>query len=160
MIALNLNTNPARRALSPDPRTMARPAGRARRPASTPLYRWLALLAVLVGLFAISYVAETAQATQASYQISQLKAQQERLLNDQRQTRYDIAAHSSAVQWDGDAARLGLARSSQWQYVPASQAPVALARPEPAAPASAGESFFDRLAVALGRPAEAQARGR
>jgi len=160
MIALNLNTNPARRALGPDPRNRARLAGRARRQPGTPLYRWFALLAVLVGLFAVSYVAETAQATQASYQIDQLKAQAARLSNDQRQIRYDIAAHSSAVQWDGDASRLGLVRSNQWQYVAGGTSPVALAHAEPSVATAAPAGFFDRLAVALGRPTEAQARGR
>jgi len=115
---------------------------------------------VLVGLFAVSYVAETAQATQASYQIDQLKAQAARLSNDQRQIRYDIAAHSSAVQWDGDASRLGLVRSNQWQYVAGGTSPVALAHAEPSVATAAPAGFFDRLAVALGRPTEAQARGR
>jgi len=160
MIALNLNTHPARRALSPDPRTKARPAARARRQPGTPLYRWFALLAVLVAMFAISYVAETAQATQASYQIDQLKAQQDQLRSDQRQVRYDIAAHSSAVQWDGDAANLGLVRSNQWQYVAGGQSPVALAHPDASTSAPASPGFFDRLAIALGRPTEAQAKGR
>lgn len=120
----------------------------------------MALLGVLVAIFAVSYVAMTAQATQASYRIGQLKEQQNRLLSAQRQIRYDISAHSSAVQWDGDAAKLGLTRSSQWSYLAGSQSPVALARPEPAAPAPTNGSFLDRLATALGRPTEAQAKGR
>jgi outer membrane murein-binding lipoprotein Lpp len=126
----------------------------------TPLYRWFALLTVLVGVFAISYVAETAQATQASYAIDQLKAQQDQLRNDQRQVRYDIAARSSAVQWDGDAARLGLVRSSQWQYVAGTQSPVALAHPDPTLSTPATPGFVDRLAIALGRPSDAQAKSR
>ena len=160
MIALNLNTNPARRALGPDPRTKARATARARRQMGTPLYRWFALLAVLVAVFAISYVAETAQATQASYTIDQLKAQQDRLRNDQRQIRYDIAARSSAVQWDGDAGRLGLVRSSTWQYVAGTQSPVALAHPDPSVSAPSTPGFVDRLAIALGRPTDAQAKSR
>ena len=160
MIALNLNTNPARRALSPDTRTQARLAGRARRQHGTPLYRWFVLLAVLVAVFAISFVAETAQATQAGYQIDHLKAQQEQLRSDQRQVRYEIAAHSSAVQWDGDAAKLGLVRSNRWQYVTGAPNPVALAHPDPSTSAPSNPGFLDRLAIALGRPAEAQAKGR
>lgn len=139
---------------------MARPSARARRHTGTPLYRWVVLLAVLVAMFAISYVAETAQATQAGYQIDQLQSQQQQLRNDQRQVRYDIAAHSSAVQWDSDAARLGLVRSAQWQYVAGGQSPVALAHPDPSTDAPASPGFFDRLAIALGRPTEAQAKGR
>lgn len=160
MIALNLHTAPARRALRPDPRTKARPVARARRATGTPLYRWVAFLGFVVAVFAVSYVAMTAQATQASYRIGQLKEQQNQLLSAQRQIRYDIASHSSAVQWDSDAARLGLSRSSQWSYISGSQSPVALARPEPSAPAPTNSSFFDRLAIALGRPTEAQAKGR
>ncbi|MFN2463625.1 MAG: hypothetical protein ABR573_06965 [Candidatus Dormibacteria bacterium] len=133
---------------------------RARRQPGTPLYRWFAFLAVLVAIFAISYVAETAQSTQAGYQIDQLKAQQDRLRSDQHQVKYDIAARSSAVQWDGDASRLGLVRTNQWQYIAGTQSPVALAHPDPAQVAPANPGFMDRLAVALGRPAEAQARGR
>jgi len=120
----------------------------------------VALLGVLVAVFAVSYVAMTAQATQASYRIGQLKQRQTQLLSAQRQIRYDISAHSSAVQWDGDAAKLGLSRSSQWSYIAGSQSPVALARPEPTAPAPTNTGFLERLAIALGRPTEAQAKGR
>ncbi|MEA2682694.1 MAG: hypothetical protein QOK05_1022 [Chloroflexota bacterium] len=160
MIALNLNTRPARRALAPDTRTRVRPAVRARRAAGTPLYRWVILLGILVAIFAIAFVAETAQATQASYQIGQLNAEHNRLLAQQGQIQMEISRASSAVSFDGDAGKLGLVRSSQWQYLPGGQSPVALARQEPAAPAQANPSFFDRLAVALGRPTEAQAKGR
>jgi len=133
---------------------------RTRRASGTPLYRWVTVLGVIVAVFAVSYVAMTAQATQASYRIGQLKDRQNQLLSAQRQIRYDISAKSSAVQWDGDAARLGLSRSSSWSYLSGSQSPVALARPDPAAPAPTNTSFFDRLAIALGRPTEAQAKGR
>ena len=160
MIALDLHTTPARRALRPDTRAKGRPVARARRASGTPLFRWVGLLGVFVAIFAVCYVAMTAQATQASYRIGQLKDRQNQLLSAQRQVRYDIAAKSSAVQWDGDAARLGLSRSSSWSYISGSQSPVALARPEPTAPAPTNTSFFDRLAMALGRPTEAQAKGR
>jgi hypothetical protein len=109
----------------------------------------------------VSYVAETAQATQASYQIDQLTAQQDQLRTDQRQIKYSIAARSSAVQWDGDAAKLGLVRSSQWQYLAgAGPSPVALAHPDPSTSAPANPGLFDRLAIALGRPTDAQAKSR
>ena len=160
MIALNLHSTPARRALRPDNRAKGRPVARARRASGTPLFRWVAVLGVLVAVFAVSYVAITAQATQASYRIGQLKHRQNQLLSVQRQIRYDISAKSSAVKWDGDAVRLGLSRSSSWSYISGSQSPVALARPEPAAPAPTNASFLDRLAIALGSPTEAQAKGR
>jgi hypothetical protein len=125
-----------------------------------PVYRWLALLGVLVAIFAIAFVAETTQATQASYQIGQLSDEHNRLMAQQGQIQVEIARASSAVSFDGDAGKLGLVRSAQWQYLPGSESPVALARQQPAAPAQAGPSFFDRLAIALGRPTEAQAKGR
>lgn len=133
---------------------------RARRAVRIPLYRWLALLGVLVAIFAIAFVAETAQATQASYQIGRLNDQHNQLMAQQGEIQMEIARASSAVSFDGDAGKLGLVRSSQLQYLPGTQSPVALARQQPAAPAPANESFFDRLAIALGRPTEAQAKGR
>ncbi|HEY8740761.1 MAG TPA: hypothetical protein VIN56_09240 [Candidatus Dormibacteraeota bacterium] len=160
MIALNLNTKPARRALSPDRRLKARPTVRARRAVGTPLYRWIALLVAIVSIFAISFVAETAQVTQSSYQIGRLTDQQANLLAEQRQILMDIARASSAVSFDGDAGKLGLVRSSQWQYLQGAQTPVALARPQAVSTDQAPPSFLDRLGLALGRPTEAQAKGR
>jgi hypothetical protein len=123
-------------------------------------FRWIVLWIALLSVFALAYVAETAAATQASYQIANLKQHQSLLQAQQQQTRFQISLATSAGQIDGDAARLGMVRSSQWQYLPGSSSPVALAKPD--APTSAGpsRSWLDQLALVLGRPTEAQAKGR
>jgi hypothetical protein len=130
---------------------------RRNRPAT---FRWIVLWIGMVSVFAIAYVAETAAATQASYQIANLKQEQADLMAQQQQIRYQISMATSAGQLDGDAAKLGMVRSSQWQYLPGSTSPVALARPENNGNTGAGHSWLDQLALALGRPTEAQAKGR
>jgi hypothetical protein len=113
-----------------------------------------------VSVFGVAYVAETAAATQASYQIATLKQEQSDMRAQQQQIRYQISLATSAGQIDGDAAKLGMVRSSQWQYLPGSTSPVAMARTDPQTSGNAGRSWFDQLALALGRPTEAQAKGR
>src|SRR5258708_747459 len=103
------------------------PRVRRNRPAT---FRWIVLWIGMVSVFAIAYVAETAAATQASYQIANLKQEQADLMARQQQIRYQISMATSAGQIDGDAAKLGMVRSSQWQYLPGSTSPVALAKPE------------------------------
>jgi hypothetical protein len=117
---------------------------------------WIATVSV----FGVAYVAETAAATQASYQIATLKQQQSEIRAQQQQIRYQISLSTSAGQIDGDAVRLGMVRSSQWQYLPGSTSPVALAKPETPSNGNANKSWLDQLALAVGRPTEAQAKGR
>lgn len=123
-------------------------------------FKWIVLWIVTVSVFGIAYVAETAAATQASYQIATLKQQQSDLHVQQQQSRYQISLATSAGQIDGDAAKLGMVRSNQWQYLPGSTSPVALAKPDPQSNGNATRSWLDQLALALGRPTEAQAKGR
>jgi hypothetical protein len=161
MIALRLNTAPARRALSPDGRVQRpRRAAHARRPRAS-----ASVGAVLVGIAAVgglglSYVAETAAATQASYQIAVLGKQQEDLLARQQQIRYQISLATSAGRLDGDAAKMGMVRQGQTQYLPGGRNPVALAGPQEQTPTVAPSSLLDQLAAVLGRPTEAQAKSR
>ena len=61
-------------------------------------------------LMALAYVAETAMATQASYQIAGLKAQQSQLMAQQQQIRYQISIQTSAGRLDGEAIQLGMVR--------------------------------------------------
>jgi hypothetical protein len=136
----------------------ARRAVRVRRPQSTG-FRWILVSIGLLSIFGIAYVAETAAATQASYQIGTLKTRQAELQAQQQQIRYQISLATSAGKIDGDAARVGMVRSSQWQYLPGSSSPVALARPAPPAGANPNRSWLERLALALGRPTDAQAKG-
>jgi hypothetical protein len=123
-------------------------------------FRWIVLWIALLSVFALAYVAETAAATQASYQIANLKQHQSLLQAQQQQTRFQISLATSAGQIDGDAARLGMVRSSQWQYLPGSSSPVALAKPDAPTNAGPSRSWLDQLALVLGRPTEAQAKGR
>jgi hypothetical protein len=130
------------------------------RRAHTAGFRWIALWIALLSVFALAYVAETAAATQASYQIANLKQHQSLLQAQQQQTRFQISLATSAGQIDGDAAKLGMVRSSQWQYLPGSSSPVALAKPDSPTNAVPSRSWLDQLALVLGRPTEAQAKGR
>jgi len=167
MIALRMNTAQTRKlgqsitagAGKPSAKSGLGRSSRVRRsrPAT---FRWIVLWIGMVSVFAIAYVAETAAATQASYQIANLKQEQAELMAQQQQIRYQISMATSAGQIDGDAAKLGMVRSSQWQYLPGSTSPVALARPENNGNSSAGHSWLDQLALALGRPTEAHAKGR
>jgi hypothetical protein len=168
MIALRMNTAGTRPAFRPAsaakgsssrPSTAAARKARVRRAHGTG-FRWIVLWIALLSIFALAYVAETAAATQASYQISSLKQRQSELLAQQQQTRFQISLATSAGQIDGDAAKLGMIRSSQWQYLPGSSSPVALARPDTQTTASPNRSWLDQLALVLGRPTEAQAKGR
>ena len=114
----------------------------------------------MLSIFGIAYVSETAAATQSSYQIGNLKLKQARLEAEQQQIRYQISLATSAGKIDGDAARVGMVRSSQWQYLPGSSSPVALAKPDSPTNAVPSRSWLDQLALVLGRPTEAQAKGR
>jgi hypothetical protein len=159
MIALKLNMAPARRALPADKRRQARTPARARRTRGAGI-GWVLIAFVLLGVLGLAYVAETATATQASYQIGALKAEQNQLLAEQQQIRYQISLQSSAGRIDADASRLGMVRSAAWQYVAGSTSPVALTRTEPGTDNRETRSLMDQLAIALGRPTVAEARGR
>jgi hypothetical protein len=122
-------------------------------------FRWILLAIGLLSICGVAYVSETAAATQASYQIGNLKLKQARLEAQQQQIRYQISLATSAGKIDGDASRLGMVRSSQWQYLPGSSSPVALAKPAPQPAGNANRSWLEQLALVLGRPTEAQAKG-
>jgi hypothetical protein len=160
MIALRLNNAPARRALSPDSRVKrSRGLVRMRRPRSAASLTAVLLGILLLGAFGLLYVAATASATQASYQINQLKADQQKLIAQQQSTRYQISMATSAGRLDGDASRMGMVPQSQIQYLPGSHNPVALAGPQQATPTVPKGSLLQQLATILGRPTEAQAKG-
>src|SRR6202171_3048428 len=139
MIALRINQTGSRPALRPASRAKVlfpRPASSARRapPARRARgagFRWIFLSIGLLSIFGIAYVSETAAATQSSYQIGNLKLKQARLEAEQQQIRYPLTVATSAGRIDGDAAQLGMVRSNQWQSLPGSSSPVALARPAP-----------------------------
>ncbi|HEV3232410.1 MAG TPA: hypothetical protein VG245_09165 [Candidatus Dormibacteraeota bacterium] len=164
MIAVKLNTSPSRRALRPAPAATTaapaapRPTSRVRRIRGA-RFSWVVIGILAVCGLALTYVSETAAATQASYRIGSLKAEQQRLLASQEQIRYQISLASSAGRLDADAQKVGLVVTPATRYLSGAQSPVALARREPAGP-SGPRSILDTLAVALGRPADAEAKGR
>jgi len=163
MIAVKTNNLPARRALSQGTEAPARARARASSPArrrERPRFgAALVALGAVVAL-ALAYVGETAAATQSSYQISGLKAQQAALLAQQQQIRYQISLQTSAGRLDGEANVMGMVRPTAWKYVAAGSARVALLHTEPDSTPAETRSLFDSVAAALGEPTTAEARGR
>ena len=161
MIALRLNNAPARRALHADARVhRARALPRVRRTRASASLGVVLTGIGLIGLLGVAYVAETAAATQASYRINGLRDQQRQLATDQQQIRYQISLQTSAGRLDSDAGKLGMVRSGQLQYVPATGNPVALATPGDQPAEVPAPSLWDHLATALGRPTSAEAKSR
>src|SRR3979490_3238307 len=118
----------------PDPTPPARafPPSRARRsrgrPSLSPLGGAVALIAA-----ALLLVAQSAAATQASYQIATLKQEQARLNAERDQLLAQLAGAAAATGVPPAAQQLGLSHPSRWQYVHAAGSPIALGpRPAPA----------------------------
>jgi len=102
---------------------------------------------------ALLLVAQSAAATQASYQIATLKQEQSRLAAEHDQLLAQLAADRAANRVATAAQQLGLSHPSRWQYVHATGSPIALG-PRPADSGRAG--VWDRvlavLAAVTGRP--------
>src|SRR3989442_6929497 len=122
----------------PDPRRPARalPRSLARRsrgrPSISPLVGAVALIAA-----ALLLVAQSAAATQASYQIATLKQEQARLSAEHDQLLAQLAGDRAANRVATAAQQLGLSHPSRWQYVHATGSPIALG-PRPANPGRSG----------------------
>jgi cell division protein FtsL len=138
----------------PDPTPPARafPPSRARRsrgrPSISPLVGAISLVAA-----ALLLVAQSAAATQASYQIATLKQEQARLSAEHDQLQAQLAADRAANRVAIAAQQLGLSHPSRWQYVQGVDSPIALGP----IPASQGRSnVWDRVLAVLdtvtGRP--------
>jgi hypothetical protein len=123
-----------------------------------PALAMLVLAAVLGVLF---YVAQSAGATQASYEIHALQGERQRLLAEQEQLTLQLARTASVNQVDAAAGALGLSHPRQWEPVAAVPAAIALA-PEQGQTASAAASsgLLSILADLVGRPTYAAASGR
>lgn len=102
---------------------------------------------------ALLLVAQSAAATQASYQIATLKQEQARLSAQHDQLQAQLAADRAANRVATAAQQLGMAHPSRWQYVNGAESPIALG-PMPATPGRPG--MWDRvmtvLAAITGRP--------
>ena len=138
----------------PDPTPPARafPPSRARRsrgrPSISPLVGAISLVAA-----ALLLVAQSAAATQASYQIATLKQEQARLTAEHDQLQAQLAADRAANRVATAAQQLGLSHPNRWQYVPAMGSPIALGP----VPASQGRpNVWQRVQAVLnavtGRP--------
>src|ERR1700736_3411725 len=109
----------------PDPTPPARafPPSRARRsrgrPSISPLVGAVSLIAA-----ALLLVAQSAAATQASYQIATLKQEQARLSGEHDQLLAQLAGDRAANRVATAAQQLGLSHPSRWQYVHGTGSPV------------------------------------
>jgi cell division protein FtsL len=102
---------------------------------------------------ALLLVAQSAAATQASYQISTLKQEQGRLNAEHDQLLAQLAADRAANRVATAAQQLGLAHPSRWQYVHATGSPIALG-PRPLNPGRTGvlDGVLAVLGAVTGRP--------
>jgi hypothetical protein len=141
----------------PDPTPPARafPPSRARRsrrrPSISPLVGAISLIAA-----ALLLVAQSAAATQASYQIATLKQEQARLSAEHDQLMAQLAGDRAANRVATAAQELGLSHPSRWQYVHGTDSPIALGP----VPANQGrpavwDGFLAVLGAITGRPLQA-----
>jgi hypothetical protein len=102
---------------------------------------------------ALLLVAQSAAATQASYQIATLKQEQARLSAEHDQLQARLAADRAANRVAIAAQQLGFSHPSRWQFVKATDSPIALG-PIPAAEGRRG--VWDHVVAVLdaitGRP--------
>ena len=138
----------------PDPTPPARafPPSRARRSRGrasiSPLVGAVSLIAA-----ALLLVAQSAAATQASYQIATLKQEQARLSAEHDQLLAQLAGDRAANRVATAAQQLGLTHPSRWQYIHATGAPIAFG-PRPANPGRSGvwDGVLAVLGAVTGRP--------
>jgi len=104
---------------------------------------------------ALLLVAQSAAATQASYQIASLKQEQARLTAAHDQLQAQLAADQAANRVAIAAQQLGMAHPSRWQYVNGAGSPIAL-RVGPADGGRPGvvNGVLAVLGAVIGRPAD------
>jgi len=141
----------------PDPTPPARafPPSRARRsrgrPSISPLVGAISLIAA-----ALLLVAQSAAATQASYQIATLKQEQARLSGEHDQLLAQLAGDRAANRVATAAQQLGFSHPTRWQYIHAAGSPIALG-PHSASRgrSSVVDGVLAVLAAMMGRPLNA-----
>lgn len=123
----------------------------------------LPIIAVCAGV-AIAYVAQTAHLTQATYQATNLAAQQNDLKREDARLGDELDRLQSTARIDAAAQSLGMRPPARWAYVPSSSVKVTVpASPAPGGPAQAPSDAVERLVAALSGQfgaAEAEAAGR
>lgn len=123
----------------------------------------LPLIAVGTGI-AIAYVAQTAHVTQASYEATQLEAQQSQLRQQDSLLGEELDQLTAASRIDAAAQHLGLRPPAAWAYVPAPTGTTVDVPPAPGAvpsPSGGGDAVQKLVAIIRGEfgPAEADAAG-
>jgi hypothetical protein len=105
---------------------------------------------------ALLLVAQSAAATQASYQIATLKQEQARLSVDHDQLMAQLAGDRTANRVATAAQQLGLSHPSRWQYLHAAGSPIALG-PRVTNPgrSSVMDGVLAVLGAMMGRPLNA-----
>jgi len=108
--------------------TAPKQRSRARRLFHSPL-PLLPMIALVCG-GAVGYVAQTAQMTQASYQVATLQAQQTALRAQDQQLADQLARLSSAERVVTAARQMGMIPPTKWNYVSAAPTPLTTATPQ------------------------------
>jgi hypothetical protein len=102
-------------------------------------------------------VAQSAAATQASYQIATLKQERAQLSAEHDQLQAQLAADQAATRVAIAAQQLGMTQPSRWQFVKSATSPIALG-PVPTTPATSGmwSHVLAVLGSLTGRPLAAR----
>jgi len=146
----------------PDPTPPARafPPSRARRSRGRPSISPLVGAVVLIAA-ALLLVAQSAAATQASYQIATLKQEQARLSAEHDQLQAQLAADRAANRVATAAQQLGLSHPGRWQYVHATDSPIALGpRPLTRGRVAVWDGVMAVIGAITGRPLAATSTSR
>jgi len=106
---------------------------------------------LLAGVVAVTllYLVQAAGATQASYEIGRLQDQQQSLLAEQENLKYQEATVNSPAQVAAAAAQADLTRPQPYRFVQLQDSGVALDSPPPAAPDQS--PLWQRALAAIGR---------
>jgi len=105
---------------------------------------------------ALLLVAQSAAATQASYQIATLKQEQARLSAEHDQLLAQLAGDRAANRVATAAQQLGLSHPNRWQYLHAAGSPIALGpRPSDSGHPPILDGVMAVLGAITGRPLEA-----
>jgi hypothetical protein len=104
---------------------------------------------------ALILVAQSAAATQASYEIVSLKQEQARLLAERDQLHFQLAQAQAAYRVDSAAQALGLSRPGRWQYLSAVRSPIALNLDQHDHTRAVWTNVFAALSTLVGKPLRA-----
>ena len=106
---------------------------------------------------ALVLVAQSAAATQQSYQIGALKQEQARLQAERDDLQARLAQVRAANRVDAAAVALGLSRPSRWQYVRGAASPIALASRPAQGRSGIWTGVLAVLSGVIGRPLDVEA---